>query len=99
VAPTPEQPPQRASLAVLLDGPLDAAEPPQSSPQKHAAPPCKPPRTGQPQVQLAVVCVIIALLLGVVISAAVKHITDTNKPRVPPQRMPMKVIEGQRVYE
>ena len=90
---------EKASLAnlIMTDHKADMRE--QSFTRSFGAKPCKPLRDPHPKVHLMVVVLVITLFVGLGIYFLVRHQMDKNKPHTPPKNMPMRVIEGQKVYQ
>ena len=92
--PTSAEGPKKVSMAAVLDPNRNASKLKQDFPRASEATPCKPPRDPQPFTRLAAIVLIVLSLIGYVM---VKHYKQ--KPHVPAKNMPMRVIEGQHVYQ
>lgn len=98
-ATTAQTPGAKVSLAAVLESDRKTPLLDQHFPRSFARTPCKPNVDPQPKTKLIAVVVVVVFFVTMGVYLLVKHHLDKSKPHPTPKNMPMRVIEGQQVYQ
>ena len=91
--------PAKASLATFVESGHEPPKLDQPFERSFATTPCKPNCDPHPRTNIMAVVLVVVFFVGLGSYFLVKHYLDKNKPHSPAKNIPMRVIEGQKVYQ